>query len=952
MATAEKQKEECTFPPFSSAALRAFIACLTLLLNQAIFAMPASQAPARLQPVQLRCEYRLDPLGIDTPEPRLSWMLQSELRNQRQSAYRILVARSVDALNKETGDLWDSGKITGSQSIHIEYKGSPLPSGLRCHWRVKVWDKEDRPSDWSEPAWWEMGLLKPQDWQGQWITDGRADPEKDEDFYADDPAPLFRKTFNADQPIRRARLYITGVGCYAVRLNGLPASDHALDPAWTDYSKRIFYSACDVAGQLRPGTNCLAVTLGNGWYNPLPLRMWGHLNLRDHLPAGRPRFIARLDIEYENGSAQTILTDTSWKVTQGPLLRNNLYLGEVYDARKEIDRWDQPELDDSAWPSAAVAEAPGGRLQARPLPAIEPVARIKTVGLSKPDDGVYIFDMGRNFTGTIRAALSAPEGTRIQFRYGELLDKNGRLNPMTGVCGQIKGTTKTETGQTVSVGGPGAPQIAVQQDTYIARGRGTEIYSPAFTFHAFRYVELTGYPGTPTPEMIEGIQLRSAIAETGTFACSNDLFNRIQQMCVRTFESNIMGVQSDCPHRERFGYGGDIVATCDAFMLNYDMSSFYPKVVWDMHDAARGDGMLTDTAPFVGIQYCGVGWAMAHPLLQQQVYRYYGNERLIEQQYAVSKKWFDLVLSKTPDLVVTEGLSDHESLVETPAPPLVTVLFCQSARLLASLAAVLEKENDARHYAALADRIEQAWRDRFFEPQTGRCAPGTQAGQAFALFSDMLPEENRALALQRLIEDLTVTNAGKLTTGIFGTRYMLDVLTQEGRSDLVYELVNRREFPGWGFMLENGATTLWEHWQLSENTYSHNHPMFGSVSQWFFSGLAGIQPAADAVGFDKIALRPQFIDDLDWVRCTVNSIRGPIACNWQRENNTIHISIHIPANTAATLLLPVDSPDKIKENNRPVTETPGIEFIKSQKGALCRMGSGIYEFVIPDPKKE
>ena len=923
-----------------------FQRCLTFFavmffLSWPVWGASSDQNAADIKPVRLRCEYLFNPLGIDATKPRLSWELRSDLRNQRQTAYRILVATSLDDLNNQTDILWDSGKVSGDQSLHIEYDGQPLRSGQRCYWQVKVWDGEDRVSDWSDPAWWEMGLLKPDDWQAQWISDGRSMPQADEDFYSDDPAPLFRKTFSTEQDIRRARLYMTGLGWYAVRLNGTAVSEHTLEPAWTNYAKRVFYHTYDVADQLRSGTNCLGVTLGNGWFNPLPLRMWGRLNLREHLPVGRPRFIARLDIEYNDGSVQSVTTDASWKVTQGPLLRNNVFLGEVYDARKAIPRWDQPDYDDSAWSDAVVVDAPEGQLQAQPLPPIEPFEPISPVAVTEPDEGVFIFDMGRNFTGTIELTAAVPEGTRIKLRYGELLNEQGQLNPLTSVCGQIKAPGR---------GGPGAPDIAYQQDTYIAAGSASELYRPAFTFHAFRYIEMTGYPGTPEPDMIQGIPLRTAVDRVGTFSCSNDLLNQIQQMCVNTFESNIMSVQSDCPHRERFAYGGDIVVSCDALMLNYDMSTFYPKTVFDFGDAARPDGMLTDTAPFVGVYYCGIGWAMVHPLLQQQTYRFYGNRRLIEQQYAVSRRWFDRVLSDTPDLIVTRGLSDHESLVPTPAPPLVTPLFYQSARMVSRLASILGKDSDARRYADVADRIKQAYIDQFVDPETGLCGPGTQAAQSFVLYSEMIDNEDlRKAAVQRLVEDIQVNNDGKLTTGIFGVRYMLEVLSRESHSEVAYALVNHREFPGWGYMLKHGATTLWEHWRLSENTFSHNHPMFGSVSQWFFSWLGGIQPADDAVGFDRIDLRPQFIEDLDWVQSTYHSMRGPITSNWRRSGGHIHLAIHIPANTVATLRVPVDCPRTIKESNQAAATSEGIEIISSSEdGTVLRFGSGTYAFVIPD----
>ncbi len=748
---------------------------LTQMIAVASVGVVSAQSGSEVRVVDLRCEYQANPLGIDVLQPRLSWKLHAAERGQKQTAYQILAATDETLLADGKADLWDTGKVASDQSVHIVYTGKALSSRTRCCWKVRVWDKDGQESPFSNVARWEMGLLSQADWKARWINDGKANPTNDADFYKEDPAPLFRKAFELPQTARRARLYIAGLGYYAALLNGLPVGDDILNPAWTAYSKRVFYSVYDVTDLLQDGSNSLGVTLGNGWYNPLPLRMWGHLNLREHLTVGRPRFIAQLEVELADGSRTTIVTDETWKVTQGPILRNNIYLGEVYDARREIANWDRPDCNDADWAHAAIAAELIGKLQAQPLPPIRLTATVRTVKITEPRKGTFIFDMGQNFAGWPMLAVNVPTGTQITLRYGELLNKDGTLNPMTSVCGQIKAA---------SAGGPGAPEIAWQSDTYIAKGDGIEVYMPLFTFHAFRYVEMTGYPGTPSVATLEGLRLNTDMAEVGTFACSNELLNRIQTMCRWTFLSNIFSVQSDCPHRERFGYGGDLVTTCDAFMLNFDMSRFYAKVAQDWQDCALADGMLTDTAPFVGIQYCGVAWAMAHPLLQQQLYRYYGDRRLNEEQYETSKRWFDLVASRTPGHIIKEGLSDHEALSPASSPEMVTPLYCESARLLSRLARILGRDQEAKAYADKAETIKKAWQDKFFTEQIGHVPPGTQASQAFALQLDMLYEPQRRLALDYLVDKIATRDDGRLTTGIFGTRYLLDTLSQNDRASL------------------------------------------------------------------------------------------------------------------------------------------------------------------------
>ena len=785
-----------------------------------------------------------------------------------------------------------------------------------------------------------MGLLEPNSWHGFWIGDGKPLPDNDADFFKDDPAPLFRREFKVTRVVRSARLYLSALGYVEATLNGRAVGDHCLDPLWTLPNKRVFYNVYDLTEQLCRGDNCLGVTLGNGWYNPLPLRMWGHLNLREHLSVGRPQFIAQLNIDYVDGSRESLVSDTSWKVAQGPILRNNIYLGEKVDARKAIEGWNKAGLDDRAWGFARSMPAPKGSLQSQPLPPIRVTATVKPIRIMEPGNGIYIVDMGRNFAGVARFHFDVPRGTEIKIRYGELLHEDGTLNPMTSVCGQIKRKT---------AGADGSPAVAWQSDTYIARGGGPETYTPRFTFHASRYLELTGLPARPSLQDIEGLRMNASVEPVGSFSCSNNQLNRIQTMCQWTFLSNLFGVQSDCPHRERFGYGGDLVTTSDAFILNYDMANFYAKAARDWHDSALPDGMLTDTAPSVGIQYCGVVWAMAHPHLLMQLYRYYGDRRIVEEQYDTAKRWLELVRKQNPDHIVRKGLHDHEALEKETTPPMVTPLYCESARILSRLAHILGKETEAEEYNRLAESIRRAYAEKYLTPGTGVVASGIQSSQAFALYLEMLPAQERAAALEHLVRDITEKHKGHLTTGIFGTRFMLDVLSREGRADVVNKMVTLRDFPGWGYMLDRGATTLWEHWQFSDNTFSHNHPMFGSVSQWLYNWPGGIEPAPDAVAFDKFTLQPQFLKGLDWVHCTYRSVRGPVTCDWKREAASVALDLRVPVNTTATLVL---SAGAITENGRPLLDAKRTKKVSDRVGhTYFKLESGQYHLIF-NPETE
>lgn len=916
----------------------------------ALFALLASPtqegAPETKRPlaaVQLRCENFAEPLAIDAISPRLSWVLQGKgtARVRYQSAYQILVATSKERLANDRADLWDSGRFVSQRQNQLAYAGKPLLSWQTCYWKVRVWEGDVR-GPWSAPSRWDMGLLEPSDWKAVWLDDGKPTPKTDEDCYADDPAPLFRKPFVAHKPVARARLAISGLGYYEASINGAKVGDHVLDPGWTRYDKRIGYAVYDVTGLVRSNQNCIGVRVGNGWFNPLPLRLFGNFNLRERLPIGRPRAIAHLRIEYKDGSVQTVATDASWKVGDSGILRNNVYLGEVVDARLEPVGWDRPGFDDSGWRAARPLKDRSGPLLAPTDPPIRVTERWPAVRQSQPSPGTFIYDLGVNFAGWASFKLDVPRGTSLRFRYGELLHPDGTLNPMTSVAGQIKGFKR---GTKESVGGPGAPEIAWQEDTYIARG-GRESYTSRFTFHGFRYVEVFGLQKAIPLSSVTALRVNSDVQSTSTFASSQPLLNDIQAMCRRTFLSNILSVQSDCPHRERLGYGGDIVATSEAFMSNFDMSGFYQKAVRDWADSALPDGMFTDTAPFIGIQYCGVVWAMAHPLLVDQLHRYYGDRRIGKEQYAAAKRWLSVVEKRYPSGIVTDGLSDHEGLASAPSDVLVTPMYFTSANLLADQASRLGNKLDEARFRKLATHIRAAYCAKFVDPVTGKVGPGTQTSQSIALWTGIVPEASRPNVLDVLVKDIE-RRGNHLTTGILGTKMMLEELSRAGRVDLAYAIATQTDFPSWGWMLKNGATTLWEHWEYSDNTFSHNHPMFGSVSEWLTQWLGGIQPAHDAEGFNRIVISPKLPAGLEWVNSSQETVRGTIVSNWKRLGAQLKFEITVPVNTRARVTLPALSSTFVTEGTTPLVRARGVSgVVATPDGMEFSIGSGSYVFTV------
>ena len=898
----------------------------------------------------VRCEYQVNPLAIDTAEPRLSWILGSDKRGQSQTAYQILVATSPDKLQQGQGDLWDSGKVRSDQSVQVVYAGKPLSSQARAYWKVRVWDIRDAVSDWSAPAQWQMGLLRPEDWRAQWIQHPDPGPKSDAERFNDNPAPLFRKEFTIEKTIARARAYVSGLGYYEMRLNGERVGDRLLDPGWTTYSKRVLYSTYDVTGQLKQGRNAVGIMLGNGWYNPLPLRFWGHLNLREHLTVGTPRAILQLAIDYTDGTSQTVVTDTSWKTGLGPVLRNNIYLGEVYDARREQPGWDQPGFQEATWKPARLATSAVGPLHAQSAPPIRVTRVLAPVRRTQPAPGTYIFDFGQNFAGVVRLRVKGPAGTSVGLRYGELLYPDGTLNGMTAVAGQIK-----TGGKDYVYPGTGAPDTAWQSDVYTLKGGVEESYTPKFTFHGFRYVEITGYPGEPPLSALEGLRLNSEVEPAGRFSCSNERFNQIQQLIQWTFLANLFSVQSDCPTREKLGYGGDIVATSETFLFNFDMARFYEKTVQDYADAVRPNGGMTETAPFVGISDEGlggdsgpIGWGTAFPHLQWQLYQYYGDRRILEEQYPLTKRWVELVRSQAKDNILDNGISDHESLAPKRKAVTGTAFYYYNVELLSRIARVLGKSEDAQQYASFATDIKKAFIRQFLKPGTGVFDTGSQGCQAFALFFDLVPPEEKQNALQVLTRDILESQHGHLSTGIFGTRFLPLVLSDAGHIDVAYAVANQKDFPGWGHMLDRGATTLWEHWEFSDNTYSHDHPMFGSIGEWFFKDVAGIDADPEMVGGDRFIIRPHSVPELTWAKGEYQSIRGPVLCEWRAADHQFTLNLTIPPNTAATVFMPAQDPTAVLESGAPVAQALGVRFLRAdQSVAVFQVGSGQYRFAAP-----
>ncbi|WP_345276575.1 family 78 glycoside hydrolase catalytic domain [Litoribaculum gwangyangense] len=766
-----------------------------------------------------------------------------------------------------------------------------------------------------------------------WIEDGIPLPKSDSLFYLERPSPLFRKAFKTDRAVESAYLNITAAGYYKVSINGQGIKENILDPAWTDFSKRIYYSEYDVTSLLQEGTNCLGVVLGNGFYNPLPLRKWGRRNLREDLTVGKPVFIAKLHINYNNGESEDIVTDDSWKYTLGPIRKNSVYLGTVYNANFELNGWDQPSFDDTQWQPVTIGKAPGGKLQKAFFPPVEITQEITPIAINSPGDGTWIVDMGINFTGTYKIKLYGDLNDTIVFRFGERIYDDGTLNPMTTVTGQIKKK---------GIGGPGAPDIAWQTDSYIMGHNKEDWFSPDFTYHTYRYMEIKGLKELPKVEDVRGLFMHSNVANEHSFSSSSELLNSIQEATKRTFLSNLVSVQSDCPARERFGYGGDLNATSEAFIYNFDMQSFYRKTIYDWIDAMN-DSTFVDTAPFTGVAYCGISWESAYLTTQYYLYLYYNNTDIIKELYTFNNQWMDKVARVHPNGLVGKGLSDHESLEPVPVQLTGTSHYLQCARIMATFAEFMGHVADKQKYEALAETLKNQIKTAFWD-QTYPGKINRQTLFATLLYHDIIPKEDIPEAKDSLLRAIKKGPSGHFNTGIFGTKYALETLSKYVSPQIVFDIVNSREYPGWGFMIDRGATTIWETWKESDDTYSNDHPMFGTVSEWYYRWLAGIRPDPEHPGFKEFFLTPATPIGLNSVTGTYHSPFGNIVSRWEKTTDGYSYELTIPKGTKAHVTLPLlETQTVLVVKNQGMDNTDGMKGLETGKFTLPE---GYYEFKV------
>ena len=836
--------------------------------------------------VDLRCEYKAKPMGIDTSTPRLSWKLISDKSNQVQSAYQILVASSPNRLTPGKANLWDSGKVNSDQSVHINYDGKQLTSKQNCYWIVRIWDKDGKVSNWSRPSNFEMGLLNPSDWQADWI---KSAINFEEYSY---PSPLFRKEFEVNKKVRIARLYCTSLGLYEFHINGQRIGDQFFTPGWTNFDKRLQYQVYDVTSHLQNGSNAAGIMLGNGWYRAFRPNSNQMQDIRDL------EVLAQIEVEYMDGTRSVIKTDGTWKSATGAVLKSEIYDGEKYDARLEKSGWNLPGYDDKNWSGVVTTKTSKHHLVSAVSEPVRKIEEIIPVDIIITPEGDTVIDMGQNMVGWCRLQVECPSGTTIKLRHAEVLDKDGNFY-ITNL------------------------RSAKQEIEYTCNGEGVENYEPRFTFQGFRYVAISGYPKPVTKDIITGVVVHSDLEMTGSFSCNNELINKLQHNIIWGQKGNFLDVPTDCPQRnERLGWTGDAQVFAPTSCFNMNSAAFWTRWLYDLAVDQHEDGAVPHVIPNVLQRGGSSGWADAAVIVPWVLYHSYGDIRILEQQYSSMKRWVEFMRSQagTKNIYVPKDRqfgdwlafattrSDYPGAT-TDKDLLSTAYYFHSVDLLQQIASILNKADDAADYKKLKQAIKEAFNKEYVTPN-GRLSSNTQTAYVVALSFGILPPELEEIAAERLAED--VRRFGHITTGFLGTADICHVLTRYGYLDEAYHLLYRREYPSWLYPVSKGATTIWERWDgiKPDGTFqdpgmnSFNHYAYGAVGDWLYKVVAGIKSDENSPGYKKIAIQPHPGNAMNHVQASLESLYGTITSNWEINNNTFQLTVEIPANTTATIMIP------------------------------------------------
>lgn len=898
----------------------------SLLTFQLIFLVGFSQ----INLSQLLCNNLSNPIGIGTVKPQFSWQMTSDKRNVMQTAYEIKVASDLSDIKKGKSLEWNSGKILSDQSLRVDYNGSSLLSAKKYFWQVRVWDNYGKASGWSTPAFFQMALLNINEWKAKWIEPGFTDT-------VGQASPMFRKQFEADKKIKSASVFITAHGLYEAQINGKRVGDDYFTPGWTSYNKRLQYQEYDVTDLVKEGDNAIGVSLGDGWYR-------GHLAWDDNknIYGKDISLLLQLEITYNDGSVKTIVSDESWKSTTGSIISSSIYDGETIDARIKKTGWTLPGYDDSKWSGVNVESFSNDNLVAtinEPATKHETFKPIKVLTTPK---GEKVIDFGQNLVGWVMMKVNGNVGDTIVIQHAEVLDKEGNF-----YTANLRGAKATS--------------------TYILNGKGEEFFEPHFTYYGFRYIKVEGIKGNLNPDDFTAVAIYANMKPTGTLTTSDPLINQLQHNIQWGQKGNFLDVPTDCPQRdERLGWTGDAQAFSRTASFNMNVNNFFDKWMKDVAADQFADGSVPHVIPNVLGQGGGsTGWSDVATIIPWNMYLAYGDKKILEDQYASMKAWVEYMHHQSHDDLWNTGFHFGDWLFYSPEDPnsgtaaitdkylIAQCFYAHSTQLLINTARVLGKTDDLETYSALLKKIKGAFLKEYVTPN-GRLISSTQTAYVLALNFDMLPEDLRKRDAERLVENIKSYD-NHLTTGFLGTPYLCDVLTRFGYDSVAYKLLLQKTYPSWLYPVTMGATTIWERWdgEKPDSTFenpgmnSFNHYAYGAIGDWMYRKMVGIDTYEDGVGYKHIKINPHIGGDFTYASASLDTYYGKVSNSWKIENGNLSMDVEIPANTKATVFVPAQNADAIKESGKVLSQVNDIKIKDTEDGyVVLELGSGVYHFVV------
>jgi len=833
-------------------------------------------------PYGLQCEHLVNPIGIDAPEPRFSWMIADTRQDAQQTAYRIVLGTDSIALLNQKEVLWNSGKVSSSASL-VVYKGEKLNAFTKYFWLVEVWDKDGKPAAAGKIASFETGMMKMSNWKGTWISDGNNINKL--------PAPYFRKVFEPAKRVKSARAYIAAGGLYELYLNGKKVGNHRLDPMYTRFDRRTLYVSYDVTANLQNGKNAVGVLLGNGWYNHQSLAVWDF----DKAPwRARPAFCLDLRITYEDGSAEVVTSDGSWKTHSGPVIFNSIYTAEHYDARLEQPGWNTVDFDDSKWNGISLRAAPSKNIVSQAMHPIRNVEAIPAVSVKKFNDTTYVFDLGRNIAGVTKIRVKGESGTVVRIKHGERLFPDGRLD-LSNIDVYHR---------------PADNKDPFQTDILILSGKGVEEFMPKFNYKGFQYVEvISSKPVEIDKGSITGYFMHSDVPVTGKISSSNPLIDKLWWATNNSYLSNLFGFPTDCPQREKNGWTGDGHFAVETGLYNFDGITVYEKWLADHRDEQQPNGVLPDIIPTGGWGYGtanGTDWTSTIAIIPWNIYQFYGDSKLLADCYDNIKSYVNYVEQISPAGLTSFGRGDWVPVKSSsPLEYTSSVYYYVDANILAKTARLFGKTADAEYYTALAEKIKKAINDKYLNTATAIYGSGLQTELSVALQWGIVPEELKAKVAENLAKRVAADGM-HLDVGVLGAKAILNALSDNGQAETAYKLAAQDTYPSWGWWIVNGATTLYENWNIkAERDISLNHMMFGEIGGWFFKGLGGIKIDEEHPGFKNIILAPNFVSGLSHFEASHTGPYGTIRSSWKRKGKQVIYEVTVPSNSSATVRFPL-----------------------------------------------